>query len=270
MSLPKPNRNSGKHFSAMKKHFSIIILALLLLTAFSHRLPAQQADIDKAGKAYMAGFYENAITLYEKLLSQEQASPEIYYNLGNAYFKTGNMPSAILNYERALKYRPNDEDILYNLGVANSRIVDKIDVLPELFYIRWWKSLKQLLSPDGWAVALIASFSLFFIVLALFLLSRSAAIRKALFSSAIVVLVVALISGTIAWQTYHEARQQVTAIVFTPTLPVKSSPDESSIDLFVIHEGLKVKIIDKLGEWNEISIPNGSKGWVKISDLKPI
>lgn len=254
----------------MKKHFSITTLALLLLTVFSHELPAQQADIDKAGKAYMAGFYENAITLYEKLLSQEQASPEIYYNLGNAYFKTGNMPSAILNYERALKYRPNDEDILYNLGVANSRIVDKIDVLPELFYIRWWKSLKQLLSPDGWAVALIAAFSLFFIILALFLLSRSAAQRKALFSSAIVILVVTVVSGTIAWQTYLGARQQSAAIVFTPTLPVKSSPDESSIDLFVIHEGLKVKIIDKLGEWNEISIPNGSKGWVKISDLKPV
>lgn len=254
----------------MKKHFTIITLALLLLNFISLELPAQQADIDKAGKAYMAGFYENAITLYEKLLSQEQASPEIYYNLGNAYFKTGNMPSAILNYERALKYRPNDEDILYNLGVANSRIVDKIDVLPELFYIRWWKSLKQLLAPDGWAVALITAVSLFFIILALFLLSRSATARKALFSASLVILVVALISGAIAWQTYHEARQQVAAIVFTPTLPVKSSPDESSIDLFVIHEGLKVKIIDKLGEWNEISIPNGSKGWVKISDLKPV
>ncbi|MFH1121698.1 MAG: tetratricopeptide repeat protein [Bacteroidota bacterium] len=251
----------------MKLRFVIGIL--FLITGFNVSA-GEQADIDKANKAYMAGFYENAITIYEKVINDGMVSPELYYNLGNAYFKTNNLPSSILNYERALKFAPGDEDIVYNLGVANSRIVDKIEILPELFYIRWWKIIKTWFSPDGWAITGIASFSLLFIIAALFLLSRSVAGRKGYFITGIILLLVNIISGVIAWQTYQDSRQQNSAIVFTPTLPVKSSPDESSIDLFVIHEGLKVMIMDKLGEWNEIKIANGSKGWVKADNLEPV
>ncbi|MHC1774683.1 MAG: tetratricopeptide repeat protein [Lentimicrobium sp.] len=247
-----------------------ITTGIIFMLFISISMAQQQDEIDKANKAYMAGFFENAITIYENILKDQVASPELYYNLGNAYFKTNNLPSAILNYERALKYKPGDEDILFNLNVANSKIVDKIDVLPELFYIRWWKEIKQWFSPDGWSIVLIALFSLLFILAALFLLSRSATTRKIIFAGGIFILLAFLISGIIAWQTWSESRQHNTAIVFTPTLAVKSSPDDSSIDLFVIHEGLKVKILDEIGEWNEIRISNGSKGWVKSETLKPV
>lgn len=247
-----------------------IITAIIFLLFINGSMAQQQAEIDKANKAYMAGFYENAITIYENILKGQVASPELYYNLGNAYFKTNDLPSAILNYERALKYKPGDEDILFNLNVANSKIVDKIDVLPELFYIRWWKDIKLWFSPDGWSIVLVALFSLLFVLAALFLLSRSVTNRKIIFSFGIFVLLAFVISGFIAWQTWSESRQHNTAIVFTPTLAVKSSPDESSIDLFVIHEGLKVKILDGIGDWNEIRISNGSKGWVKSENLKPV
>jgi tetratricopeptide (TPR) repeat protein len=247
-----------------------LFIGILFLFTGHFALADNQAEIEKAKKAYMAGFYENSISIYEKIIAEGSASPDLYYNLGNAYFKTNELPSAILNYERALKYKPGDEDILFNLGVANSRIVDKIDILPELFYIRWWKSLKTWLSPDQWAFAGIASFSLLFVLAALFLLSRSISGRKIFFSLGIILLIFNIISGIIAWQTYTESHEQNAAIVFTTTLPVKSSPDESSIDLFVIHEGLKVKIIDKIGDWNEIRIANGSKGWVKAEDIRPV
>lgn len=243
----------------------------ILLLAGSLMLQANpQTEIDKANKAYMAGFFENSISIYEKIISDGLASPELYYNLGNAYFKTNNLPNAILNYERALKNDPNNEDILFNLAVANSRIVDKIEILPELFYIRWWKALKSMLSPDAWAVAAIASFALLFVLIAAFLLTRTIYGRKILFVAGLLILFINIISDIIAWQAYVESKQQNAAIVFTPTLPVKSSPDESSIDLFVIHEGLKVRIIDKIGDWNEIRIANGSKGWVKTGELKPV
>jgi tetratricopeptide (TPR) repeat protein len=248
---------------------SLLTGIILLLISFNS-IADQQADIEKANKAYMAGFYENAITIYEKIINDGVASPELYYNLGNAYFKTNNFPSAILNFERALKYNPGDEDIIYNLAVANSKIVDKIELLPDLFYIKWWKNLKSWLSPDGWAIAIITLFTLLIILTAVFLLSRSIITRKILFASGLVILLASILTGIIAWQTYTESRMQNTAIVFTPTLPVKSSPDESSIDLFVIHEGLKVRIMDKIGDWNEIKIANGSKGWVKAGDIKPI
>lgn len=253
----------------MKISLRLITCILLLLPGFN-ALADDQQDIAKANKAYMAGFYENAASLYEKVIGEGNVAPELYYNLGNAYFKAGNIPSAILNYERALKYKPGDEDILYNLRVANSKIVDKIDVLPELFYIRWWKNLKTWMSPDGWARTGITSFTLLFLITALFLLSRSARNRKIYFALGIGILLMNMISGFIAWDTYKQSVQKNTAIVFTPTLPVKSSPDESSIDLFVVHEGLKVGIIDAIGEWNEIRIANGNKGWVRSADLKPI
>jgi tetratricopeptide (TPR) repeat protein len=253
----------------MKNKLSLLTLIMLLLSSYSG-MAQQQAEIEKANKAYMAGFYENSIAIYEKILATDVASPELYYNLGNAYFKTNDLPSAILNYERALKYKPGDEDILYNLGVANSKIVDKIDVLPELFYVRWWKELKLWLSPDGWASTLIGLFTFLFVLAASFFLSRSVTTRKVIFATGLLVLIACIISGLIAWQTYNGSKQQNSAIVFTPTLPVKSSPDESSIDLFVIHEGLKVNILDKLGEWNEIRISNGSKGWVKSENLKTV
>jgi len=247
-----------------------LITGILLLAGSLILQANPQAEIDKANKAYMAGFFENSITIYEKIISDGLSSPELYYNLGNAYFKTNNLPSAILNYERALKYDPGNEDILFNLAVANTRIVDKIEILPELFYIQWWKTLKALLSPDGWAAVAIISFAMLFVLIAIFLLTRTISGRKLFFVSGILFLIINIISGIIAWQTTTESRQQNTAIVFTPTLPVKSSPDFSSIDLFVIHEGLKVKIIDRIGDWNEIRIANGSKGWVKTEDLKPV
>lgn len=247
-----------------------LFIGILLMLFCLQGMADEQVEIDKAKKAYMAGFYENAIAIYEKVIADGLVSSELYYNLGNAYFKTNNLPSAILNYERALKLNPGDEDISYNLGVANSRIVDKIEVLPELFYIRWWKDLKTWFSPDGWTLLGIGSFSLLFIFAALFLLSRSITGRKIYFLSGVIILLINIVSGIITWQTNTEAQKQNTAIVFTPTLPVKSSPDDSSIDLFVIHEGLKVTVTDNLGEWGEIRIANGSKGWVKADNLKPI
>jgi uncharacterized protein YgiM (DUF1202 family) len=116
----------------------------------------------------------------------------------------------------------------------------------------------------------LVSFTLVFILLVAFLLSRTLLMKRTLFYTGVLLILLHILSGVLAWQTKTEAKQKQTAIVFVPNLPVKSSPDESSIDLFVIHEGLKVQIIDKIGEWNEIKIGNGSKGWVKSETLERI
>lgn len=251
----------------MKK---VIYVLMLIVSAFSAVKADPQSEINKANQAYKAGFYDNAATLYEKVISDGLASPNLYYNLGNAYFKAAKYPLAILNYERALKLDPSNEDIVYNLKVANNQILDKIDELPRLFYMKWWDSLKQLFSPDGWAYLSIILFTLFFVLLTFFLLSSSIKIRRMLLPISFVVLLFSLISLGIASQTYNNAKDHREAIVFAPSLPVKSSPEESGIDLFVIHEGLKVQIMDELTGWREIKIANGSKGWVKAETLVAI
>lgn len=251
----------------MKKLF---ILSFFYLVAVSFAIASPQAEIGNGNKAYQRGQYDEAIAIYEKVIGQGLTSAELYYNLGNAYFKTNNIPSAILNYERALKLDPTNEDIIYNLKVSNNQIIDKIDELPRLFYQRWWDSLKQLLAPDEWALLSIILFSLFFITIGIFLLSSSAVVRRILLPIGIAFLFCTGIVFIVAQNTYTHARNKDEGIVFAPALSVKSSPEESGIDLFVVHEGLKVQIIDELTGWKEIRIANGSKGWVKSETIIPI
>ncbi|MDY0344357.1 MAG: tetratricopeptide repeat protein [Lentimicrobium sp.] len=257
----------------MRKHHFIpsLLLSIIFCIGIGFVSAASDnEDFEKANKAYIAGFYENAIDLYENILKNGQESSKLYYNLGNAYFKTEQIPQAILNFERALMFDPSNEDYQYNLKVANAKIVDKIEVIPELFYLRWWATIKQWFPPDTWISLALTAFTLIFFALALFLLSKQIIQRKIMFGSGVIFFIVAILSGTIAYQTYKSNESEKGAIVFTPTLPVKSSPDDSSIDLFVIHEGLKVQLIDKIGDWYEIRIANGSKGWVKTTTVEPL
>lgn len=248
--------------------FQILVFAFL----FPKVIFASDSNalIEKANKAYQAGFYENAASLYEQVIEQGEVSSSLYYNLGNSYYKANQIPNAILNFERALKLDPNNEDIQYNLKIANNQIVDKIDQLPLLFYIQWWQSLKQLYTSQGWVTVFFIFFTLFFVLAAFFLLSTSIKLRKTLLTTGIIIMLFAILSFIISYQTYKDASGHREAIVFAPSLPVKSSPEESGIDLFVVHEGLKVEIIDHLSGWEEIKIANGSKGWVRSETIEKI
>lgn len=246
------------------------ILLFFYSLAISLATANPQTEINNANKAYQNGLYEEAVSIYEKVIEQGYTSSELYYNLGNAYFKANKIPSAILYYERALKLDPTNEDIVYNLKVSNNQIIDKIDELPKLFYQRWWESLNQLNAPDEWAIFAIILFSLLFISIALFLLSPSVKLRRVLLPIGFGLLFLTALVFIIAQNTYKNANSKNEGIVFTASLSVKSSPEESGVDLFVIHEGLKVQIIDELTGWKEIRIANGSKGWVKSETIEPI
>ncbi len=251
----------------MKK---IGFLLVLFLFVVASTIANPQSDITKANKAYQEGLYTSSVELYEKVIKEGYASSELYYNLGNAYYKLNEIPSSILYYERALKLDPGNEDIIYNLRVANNQIIDKIDQLPKLFYERWWDSLKQMHSPDNWAIFSIVLITVFFVIIALFFLSTSIRTRRWLLTVGIVFLLLTSLVFIIANDTYTKAMEKHEAIVFSASLSVKSSPEESGTDLFVIHEGLKVQIIDELTGWKEIRIDNGSKGWVKSETITPI
>ncbi|HLN52994.1 MAG TPA: tetratricopeptide repeat protein [Lentimicrobium sp.] len=251
----------------MKK---VVFLLFLFTKVLAISAADPMADISKANQLYKSGEYSGAIDLYKKVIDLGYTSPELYYNLGNAYFKANQIPAAILYYERALKLDPGNEDLNYNLKVANNQIIDKIDLLPKLFYERWWDQLKQIFPPDIWAITTVVIFILFFVILTLFLLSTSIRIRKTLITTSMFLLLFAGITLIISIETYKKAINRREAIVFVASLPVKSSPEESGIDLFVIHEGLKVEILDQLSGWKEIRIANGSKGWVQSETIAPI
>jgi tetratricopeptide (TPR) repeat protein len=247
------------------------VFITLLVTGF---FTSFAADIDtlfyKANAAYAGEYYEDAIQHYNKIIEEGYESPVLYFNLGNAYFKNNELPPAILYYEKALKLSPNDEDIRFNLQLANARIIDKIEPVPELFIYAWWRSFYNMMPVDSWAVLSVAGFILFIVLFLFYLLSRSMIIRKIAFFSGLVVLVMTIFSFSISYRKYHNFHNQKEAIVFTPTITVKSSPNPNSVDLFVIHEGSKVLIRDQVGDWYEIRIANGSVGWLPASALRKI
>ncbi|MBN2173660.1 MAG: tetratricopeptide repeat protein [Bacteroidales bacterium] len=251
----------------MKKLIGIIILFLLIGSTIA--LPVDTLYF-KANAAYSNEMYADAAHLYQQIVDKGYESSDLYYNLGNAYFKTNDIPSAILYYEKAKKLRPNDEDINFNLKIANTKIVDKIEPVPELFLKEWWRSLYNMFSANTWAKISIGGFILFFVLLAFYLLSKLMKIRKLAFYSGLVILFFTIFSFTIAYKKYNLVTKQKEAIVFTPTITVKSSPNPNSVDLFVIHEGSKVQIMEKVGDWYEIKIANGSVGWLPGQSIKQI
>ncbi len=244
----------------MKK---FLISFLVIFSTFHLVAKTSGPDIEAANKAYNKEKYDDAIALYNKVLEKGKEASDLYYNIGNCYFRLANYPMAILNFERAKRLNPADADINFNLKIANTKIVDKIETVPQLFFIKWWKQLSNILSYDYWAVVSLLSISLFFIFLFIYLASNSYRIKKTSFVAGISMIFITVFSVNFALKQYNNINAQNQAIIFSPTITVKSSPDEKGIDKFVIHEGTKVIILDELNNWVKIKIANGSNGWVE-------
>jgi len=239
---------------------------------FSLTLSAAEPDslMVKANTAYDHQQYDSAASLYQQVLKQGLVSPALYYNLGNTYFRSKDIPSAILYYEKAKKLSPNDGDILYNLNISNSMIVDKIDKVPELFIKRWWDYFYNLFDADTWAVWSLVSFALLVLMVGIFALSRERKTRKMAFFIGLLFVALSLVSFGLASQRAYYTENHLEAIVFTPAVTVKSSPSSNSVDLFVVHQGTKIKIMDEVDNWVKIKIQNGSIGWLPKGSLKKI
>jgi tetratricopeptide (TPR) repeat protein len=251
----------------MKKN---VLLVVVLLMALFSNATENQLIIAKANKAYTDGLFTNAVDLYKQVLTSGTESWELYYNLGNSYYKMNDFASAILYYEKAKKLDPGNEDINFNLKVTNNKIADKIEPLPELFYKRWYRNLVELFPVDIWARITILTFILSLFIALFYVMSERVNLRKMGFWAGILFFILSLISVHFAVQNYKTLQNNTEAIIFAPTVTIKSSPDEKSIDLFVLHEGTKVKILDNIGNWFEIRIANGSVGWLPVSSLEKI
>jgi tetratricopeptide (TPR) repeat protein len=224
-------------------------------------------QLDSAANNYKAAQYEKSISIYENIVAQGYQSAELYFNLGNAYYKSNKFPMAIVNFERALKLNPNDEDIKFNLQLANTHVVDKLDVLPEFFLKTWKQSFVQILNSNQWAVLSLVTFIVGLGLLLLFFLTDKAMLRRFSFWIGALLIVSSILSFNYARKQINLALNEPDAIVITPSVVVKSSPDESGTELFLMHEGLKIKVTGKLGQWSEIKLSDGNKGWVKTTDF---
>lgn len=225
---------------------------------------------DSANAAYQRGDYFEASELYDSVYQMDYHSAPLYYNLANSYFKLDDIPRAILFYERALKLDPGNPDIRQNLAMASELTIDKIEKVPKLFYERWWQSLINSASADEWAVVTLTAFIIMLAGAGLFFFAGSLFLRKSGFYAGLLALIITVFSLIFALKQHNNRVKDKAAVVFNPAVTVKSSPDKSSVDLFVLHEGTKVYILDKVGKWYEINTDNGSVGWIEQEAVEVI
>ena len=258
----KQNKKSG--------HGHTLPIVLAFVFALMATMSANATTKADADSAYVGENYEQAIRLYNELLKQGE-SADVYFNLGNAYYRDKNYTHAIINYERALLLDPGDGDIRFNLDMARTKTIDKIVPKGEMFFVTWYRTVVNVFSVDAWATLAVISFILMLALFMLYLLNSKINIRKIGFYSAVFMLFVFCISMIAAFQQKHQIEVRDTAIVTSSAVNVKSTPAENGTDLFVIHEGTKANIIDDtMKEWKEVVLDDGKRGWIMTSDMERI
>lgn len=221
-----------------------------------------------ANTQYAEGNYDQAATLYEQVLLEEP-SAEVYYNLGNAYFKQAELAKAILAYERALRIKPSYKDAQYNLQFAQSKIVDNIEDPNTFFLSNWLLAIRNSLAMHIWMYLSIALFLLMLLGVFLFAFSQTVWLRKTAFYCSILALVMSIIACANAGSLHRRDSIRSDAIITQGVVNVKASPDRSGTDLFTIHEGTKVKIIDNIGDWCCVQVGHNI-GWMQQVHLERI
>ena len=245
-----------------------ILLIATLIFVFLNGFGNSLEDSLQAGNTFYAQEkFEDAIRVYEYVIEQGYEAPVLYYNLGNAYFKTHKITYSILNYEKALLQDPRNEDIKYNLNLAKSFVVDKIEPVPGFILSEWHHAFVNLFSSDVWAIISIASFILLLFALSLYLYLRRYGIKKLFFWLSVLFMYITISSFVFS---YHHRRLLLnpgTALVLSPSVMVESSPDESGTDLFLIHEGTKLTVKESVGGWTKIRLSDGKEGWVPTESI---
>jgi len=249
------------------------IFYLLVIIAFPLFITAKEAPAKlfaEGNQQYAKGQFKDAVKTYTELVDSGYHTASVYFNLGNAYYKLDDMSSAIWYYEKAYKLTPGDEDIKVNLQFANLKITDKIEAVPEFFLTKWWRGFVMSVSLNTWAVSgllcLLSAFALLIVYLFVYVVK----IKKTAFYAGISLMILGLFSLFMAstQSNYFERSNQ--AIVFNGSVDVKSGPQAGMKTLFVIHEGLKINIKEKEGNWVKIELPNGNIGWIESVTIKEI
>ncbi len=267
MEIENVMKTSSKHKNNSAAHGKTFLFCMLMAIV---SLSASATTKENADAEYKRGNYQQAIKDYTELLKQG-VNADLYYNLGNAYYRTDNVTQAILAYERALMLSPGDDDIRFNLQFATSKTIDKITPESKMFFVTWYQSLVNFTSVDNWAVMAIASIVLVLLLVLMFLFGPNVMLRKIGFYGGCLFFVLFVFCNFFAYQQKYNLQNRTAAIVIAPSVTVKKTPANGSSDVFVIHEGAKVDITDKgLKDWRGIRLADGREGWLQTRQIEEI
>lgn len=225
---------------------------------------------DAASTAYINGDYNGAAKAYEQLVARGLSSSKLYYNLANAYFKEEQLSRAILFYRRSLRLDPGNADARYNLSVAEARTKDKIERIPEFFLTEWFRNIRRTMGCTAWSILSLVSLACGLGLALLYLLAQRLTWRKIGFYGAVAAAAIFVLTTGFAMGERHSMLDRSEAVVMSSSAAVKSAPDRSATDLFILHEGTSVRITDELDKWYEVTIADGKKGWVERSKIETI
>lgn len=249
----------------------LITIALLVLASAGNAIAIDPNKLySEANQHFIDGKYGEAIENYEAIIGQGLHSAELYYNLGNAYFKLSNYPEAILNFERAHLLNPDDEDIQFNLNLARTYTVDAIEPLPQFFLLKWCDAFVMMFSTNTWAYIAIGTFLVALLLFAVFWFTGKYQIKRLSFILCIALIATSAVALISSVKLKNRIANSAYAIVFDSAVAAKSSPDNSGKDLFVLHAGTKVQLLRPVGDWFEIKIADGNKGWINKTVFKKI
>ncbi|MCC6255709.1 MAG: tetratricopeptide repeat protein [Ignavibacteriaceae bacterium] len=253
----------------MKKDIFKIIL-LMIFISLSIAKADVKSEMQKGNVYYKNNQYQLAIDEYNKLIKQGYQGTSLYYNLGNAHYRLGNVGYAILYYEKALKLSPNDEDVKHNLELARINIKDKVETLPPFFIFNIWESVLASLSVSGWTVFVYIVFILLLLCVIAYFFSRTSTQQRISFFSGVGVFAVLILAIILLAVKMNKEFNIKDGIIVSNVVTVKSSPDNSSKDEFIVHEGLKIRLEDKVDNWVKIRLADGKLGWIPEENLKQI
>ncbi len=262
--INEARKNQKKHPAGYS--FVWLLLAMICFGSTS----AKAVTKNNADTEYQKGNYQQAIRDYEEILKNGE-SAEIYFNLGNAYYRTDNITKAVLNYERARLLSPGDDDINFNLQFARSKTIDKITPQSEMFFVTWYKSLVNFTSVDNWAKTGILCIVMALLLVLLYLFGPQLMLRKIGFFGGLAFFVIFLLSNLFAFQQKQALDNRTGAIIISPSVNIKKTPAKNSADQFVLHEGTRVDIIDKgMTDWRCIRVGDGREGWIETKAIEEI
>jgi len=243
---------------------------LIVLLFFSSGILAQDAStlFKQASVSYEQKEYEQALIDYKEIQDLGLYSSDLYYNMANCYYKLQQNAEAVLYYEKALKINPTDEDALFNLKLVQLQLVDKLAEVPQAFYQKWAEGLKNMLTIDQWAKLGLVFLFIFCVLFITFLFTKTYHLKKRSFGSSIYALFVALFTLSMAYYSHKTAK--IEAVLMQTNAYIKSAPSTQSEDLFILHEGTKVQLLEVFNDWTKIRLSDGMIGWLESQAVEEI
>lgn len=252
------------------KPLRYLYIAIFIFMAFVVKASPLENDMAKANAAYRAADYQKAVQLYERIL-KTAPSVEVYYNLGNSYYRIENIPMAILYYEKAVRLSPLNADIVHNIDIARSKTIDKLPPESEFFIVQWYKYMQSVLTIDAWANTALCALVISLLLFLAYLFMDNMFVRRCSFYFSLLSLFVFIFANICAWQRKSVLSSHDAAIVISGTASVKVSPTAKAAEAFLLHEGSKVHITDTDMEgWLGIRLSDGREGWIYKRNVKEI